>query len=376
MRAATAARPPRERARARAATRHSPARRCRRSKVRPAPRRRGSRRLDPLPQQAVQNLRRPTGTVFRRAEYVGDPTGRHLHGLRRAVACRVLQTTEHGCGFTTVDRPPVGSRGRVLALPRRLRRRRVNVGGAGVRMTPQPVQSAEPLGQGAHTARLGDQVFGVDIGAYLQGLRGHDDQMPLAGRSGISAGRHAVDGIENPAAHPLRFALAGPAGQEQDLGRSARHSLAEAVERRPRRDRRCWRTRCTTRVGAHRRADRARRRPVFFAVSAGFPEPSSVSSCSAMSLAASRRCRTTACASSSSSSSNRSLPLASPVAVRDTSTGRDRAAPRMACAPGVHSVRAGNSFRKCGARCASSSKTRLSVPAMAASTTRIRDRDP
>ena len=50
----------------------------------------------------------------------------------------------------------------------------------------------------------------------------------------------------------------------------------------------------------------------------------------------------------------------------------DRALPRMVWASGVHSASASDNTFRCGARCASSSRTKLSVPAIAASTERVR----
>ena len=50
----------------------------------------------------------------------------------------------------------------------------------GMRMTTQPVQPAKSLRKRTHTARLGDEIFRIDVRAHFQGLRGDNDQMSLA----------------------------------------------------------------------------------------------------------------------------------------------------------------------------------------------------
>ena len=186
-----------------------------------------SRRLHPLPQQAVHDLGRPLGNIARGTEYPRDATGRKVHRSVLCMANRRLEYPQHRLRFSAIDRPLL----RLFAPPTLVPgRRQVNIYGSGVGMATQPVQTAQPLRKGAHAARFGDQEFGVDVGAHLQGLGGDHDEMTFAYRRRVTGGRHAMDGIENSLSGAFRFPFAGATGQEMHLRRSVRNRVAQAAE--------------------------------------------------------------------------------------------------------------------------------------------------
>ena len=100
----------------------------------------------------------------------------------------------------------------------------------------EPIQSAQPLRECAHTASLRDEVFRVDVGPYFQGLRRHHDQVMPARCIRRAARRHSVFRVKYSGTGQRRLAFARQPRQKQNF--CIRECLAQAFERFARRS---WR---------------------------------------------------------------------------------------------------------------------------------------
>ena len=104
----------------------------------------------------------------------------------------------------------------------------MHVDGARVRMVAEAVQPPQALRECTHAARLGDEVFGVDVRADLEGLRRDHDEAPFARKSCRAGRSHAGGGIKDACPDALGLPFAVEPGQQQQLGVSVLRPRAQA----------------------------------------------------------------------------------------------------------------------------------------------------
>ena len=187
------------------------------------------RRLDPLPEDARQDFRRPTWIIGRGAEDFRDSPWRHVDNLLVPPGTDFFKSLRDDCRLPAINGPFQGVH---RAAP--FRRWEVDEQCPCMTVTAEPIQSAQPLGQCTNAARLGDEVLSVKVGTDFKGLRRDHDEMSLSCRVSWAIGRHSVGRIEDARPDLFRLSLAHETGQQQQLSFHFRQLVLQVLKHCPR----------------------------------------------------------------------------------------------------------------------------------------------